>query len=737
LAVHVEAILDLLGEDPRREGLQKTPMRVAKALRFLTSGMTQDLDKILNAAVFNENHDEMVIVRNIDLFSLCEHHMLPFFGKAHIAYLPAGKVIGLSKLGRISDLYSRRLQVQERLTKQIASAMMDAVSPRGVGVVIEATHMCMSMRGVQKSTATTITSCMLGEFRDDPKTRNEFVSLLGMPGLIPGSSPLEAAARVDRSGRDFRADECFSPTKNAAQIKLRSEPGPTPCRVDHVPESMAHGVTAPSESGDTAAPTARVATIALFKEDMKFSSGHFTIFSNTERERLHGHNFSVQVEFTAPVRQDGMVQDYNAYKRAVRAICAELDEYVLLPAFSQHLKLKTTGDNGQASTVCVEFGAGGPADVFRFPTGDVRILPLSNITLEELSRHFVDKLLADHSAQLRAEEIREISVRISSGPGQSAKFTSSLTRPRTPLRPSPFLSPGGACGFHGGANNARQVLKSVVNPRPQTIALDAVAARRRQHTQATRLRSVAIITGASSGIGLATASRFLRDGQWDEVHNISRRPCALHGVTNHAVDLNELRSLAQACAPLVDSLKHRASRVCLVHNAAAHPSDRLDPSGGEGRVQVDGMMEALQLNVIAPTVLTQLFLPFMATGSSVLFIGSTLSEMGVAGKMSYVASKHAIVGVMRAATQDLFSTGIHTACICPGFTATPMLHQALDHSSDGDVVRRSATLRSIESMVSFGRLIEPAEIADVIATLAASPALNGAVLHCNLGQRQS
>ncbi len=171
--------IELLGEDPAREGLRNTPARIARSLRFLTSGYRMDLDTILNGAIFEEPYDEMVIVKNIDFYSLCEHHLLPFSGKAHIAYLPSGKIIGLSKLPRIVDMFARRLQVQERMTQQIADTINDAIRPLGVGVVLEGFHLCMAMRGVQKQNAWATTSAMLGVFRDDRGTRTEFMNLIG------------------------------------------------------------------------------------------------------------------------------------------------------------------------------------------------------------------------------------------------------------------------------------------------------------------------------------------------------------------------------------------------------------------------------------------------------------------------------------------------------------------------------------------------------------------------------
>src|SRR5574339_1024544 len=185
----VRRLLAEIGEDPDREGLLDTPKRVERAMRFLTSGYDADIDKVLNNALFTVDYSEMVIVKDIDFYSLCEHHLLPFFGKCHVAYIPSTRVIGLSKIPRLVDVFARRLQIQERLTNQIAQTILETIDPLGVAVVCEGTHLCMSMRGVEKQNSFAVTSAMLGSFRDNARTRMEFLELIKHKGELPTGAP--------------------------------------------------------------------------------------------------------------------------------------------------------------------------------------------------------------------------------------------------------------------------------------------------------------------------------------------------------------------------------------------------------------------------------------------------------------------------------------------------------------------------------------------------------------------
>ena len=189
----IRRLLAELGEDPGREGLVRTPVRVEKALKFLTSGYGADIDSILSGALFTVDYSEMVIVKDIDFYSLCEHHLLPFFGKCHVAYIPRGRVIGLSKIPRLVDVFARRLQIQERMTNQIAQTLLEKIDPLGVAVVCEGTHLCMSMRGVEKQNSFAVTSAMLGIFRDNERTRMEFLELIKHRSDVPSGVPAEAA----------------------------------------------------------------------------------------------------------------------------------------------------------------------------------------------------------------------------------------------------------------------------------------------------------------------------------------------------------------------------------------------------------------------------------------------------------------------------------------------------------------------------------------------------------------
>jgi GTP cyclohydrolase IA len=199
----IKRLLAEVGEDPAREGLVNTPKRVEQALKFLTSGYQSDVDTVINNALFTVDYSEMVIVKDIDFYSLCEHHLLPFFGKCHVAYVPSNKVIGLSKIPRLVEVFSRRLQVQERLTNQIANTILEKIDPLGVAVVMEATHLCMSMRGVQKQNSLALTSAMLGVFRKNARTRMEFLELIRLRSGVPGSSSavdLACVADDERAG---------------------------------------------------------------------------------------------------------------------------------------------------------------------------------------------------------------------------------------------------------------------------------------------------------------------------------------------------------------------------------------------------------------------------------------------------------------------------------------------------------------------------------------------------------
>jgi len=429
----VRMLLESLGEDPNREGLLKTPKRHAKAMRFFTQGYEQDLDVVLNNAIFSEDSDEMVMLRNIEIFSMCEHHLVPFHGRAHIAYLPRGKVVGLSKLVRVAEMYSRRFQVQERLTKQIATALNDKLAPHGVGVVIECVHLCMAMRGVQKPHSTTVTSCMLGDFKNDPRTRNEFLHLVrsAPSGPPPGAAVAEHVART--GAKLFEASGVHIERTHAGADMFDNLLG------GHSPNSMrplakdhrALGVAMAMGAGDygSAAPPevkaaavsmppedVRYSTIEIGKEDMKFSAAHFTVFSAKERERLHGHTHAVKVQFTGLVGSDGMVANYAILKKRVRELCALWDETFLVPGQSPHVQVVQEGGRVKITHNGV---------MQDLPADDCRILPVRNVTVEELSHLLLQNIVGEKGGWCNEQGILRVQAQVSSdgGRGQWASST--------------------------------------------------------------------------------------------------------------------------------------------------------------------------------------------------------------------------------------------------------------------------------------------------------------------------
>jgi GTP cyclohydrolase I len=524
----VRVLISELGEDESREGLLKTPKRYAKAMRFFTQGYQQDVDVVLNNAIFTEDSDEMVLVRNIEIFSLCEHHLVPFYGRCHIAYLPRGKVVGLSKLARIAELFSRRLQVQERLTKQIATTLMDKLDAAGVGVVLECKHMCMGSRGVQKPHAETVTSAMLGEFKTNESTRGEFLHLArstytpapeyaenmyrsgnprmfvtGRPGeggddgddgvvvhvertaegnklydeLLGGHSPFGLNPKETLQPNDSlrhrplgqailegAVDTAWDSSGDSLGVAMRNgvgqakvKPqwmGPGGVRVfdaqargissrklafmDDVDDHRDDGAAAHGSGGSSGSsrasrlggagkgngdgsPPVQYSTIELGKEDMKFSAAHYTVFSSTERERLHGHTHAVRVTLTGPVSAEGMVADYGIFKRLVREQCDAWDERYLIPERSPHVVVER--DGGQ-----IKVTHGGTTHAI--PDFDCLVLPVTNVTLEELSRVFLEKLVGgggggETGGPIDQFGIVSVTVKISSdgGRGQWASST--------------------------------------------------------------------------------------------------------------------------------------------------------------------------------------------------------------------------------------------------------------------------------------------------------------------------
>eukprot|EP00750_Incisomonas_marina_P015783 INCI18638.1.p1 GENE.INCI18638.1~~INCI18638.1.p1 ORF type:complete len:823 (+),score=107.91 INCI18638.1:148-2616(+) len=753
LQYHMREVLRHLGEDPAREGLLKTPLRVAKSLQFLTSGMESSggcAQTALGDAVFAETlSDEMVLVRDIEVHSLCEHHMLPFMGRVHIAYIPDGRVLGLSKLARVTEVFARRLQVQERLTAQIADALMtsSSLAPRGVAVVMECTHMCMVMRGVEKAAATTFSSCMRGEFESNSTLRSELLSMIAMPALATRGASLS-----HDSVRSCHTSPAAS-SGGASNLHIQERPMVSPSQWESSTAAQF------DEAGDEV-------KISLGKEDMKFSAGHFTIFDGARRERLHGHNFAVSAEIigrhpnSAGGGRDGLVVDYGKLKRTLRDLCDEWDETMLLPTESPHLRVSAVSGTDRVRVVFGEGAAsrdenGHDEDELVFASSDVVCLPVPNITGEALSYLLLSRFLERRGDELAGAGVEKVRIGVSSGPGQTVSSSMKLRRRRVSGERAGNTSDSGVRRY--GTQAWSSFSSPVSHGQSSQRCFQHVrgnAQRSRQYgscSMSTNTQSeeanvgvgTAIVTGASSGIGRAVAEKFAREG-W-EVHNISRRPLNnVCGVINHLTDVGDERMLRETAAAIVTQLRADAGSTCsaanprvsVIHCAGVHANDSLQ-SVGTTEEGLSEMMRTLRVNVAAPALLSSALLPIMGEGSSVVYVSSTLGEIGVAGRLSYTASKHAVVGLMRASVQDLFGSGIHCACVCPGFTDTPMLDDALEVQMGLEGDELGAVRKAIEGMCSFGRLVQPHEIADLVAFVAENPALNGAVLHANLGQRQS
>eukprot|EP01080_Neovahlkampfia_damariscottae_P001313 gene1313-11396_t len=371
------------------------------------------------------------------------------------------------------------------------------------------------------------------------------------------------------------------------------------------------------------------ATINISKEDIKFSSGHFTIFSKTSREPLHGHNFKVSMNLTGEVNSNGMINNYQIFKKKLRNICKEFDEKFLIPKNSSFLNIKEN-----EKEIFVNF----QNEEIKFPKNDVLILPLRNITGEELSSHIASLMKNELDQE---EEISRITISVSSGDGQSV--SSSIDIP----------------------------VKFKQNDELKESSCD---------------EKYLVITGGSSGIGKSTIQKFQSKGY--RIINLSRRKCDIENVENIQIDLSSLEDIEKLDLKI-------SGKICFVHSSGSHPTDSIF------KFDAMTMNSTMNINVTSAAIITSKLLPKMTKGSSVIYIGSTLSEKAVPNQLSYVTAKHAVIGLMRATTQDLLGKGIHTVCICPGFTDSEMLEEAKSNEK---------FQQFIKEFVSFGRLIQPEEM---------------------------
>ena len=653
--------------------------------------MHQDIDELLNKAIFKENHNEMVIVKNLDFFSMCEHHMLPFYGKVHIGYIPNNDVIGLSKLGRLTNLFSRRLQVQERITTQISETLMDKLKCKGVGVIIEASHMCMSMRGVEKVNAYTITKSMLGNFKNKD-IENNFINSLNINNI---SLPISNAN---------------IPNNNNFELVN-----------DNINEK----------------------TIEIIKEDIKISGGHFTIFNRNNRERLHGHNFKVNMKIKYNPENKKFF-NYNILKKTLREVCSKYDEYVLIPMKSKYLKYNIINKNNK-KYINLFFNE----DEFLLPYNDVKLLNIENTTLEDLSQ-FIHSEIVNHKSIKNLDFINSISIEIENN-GQKSSINKKLNNNyknnskrhySTLIDRSPCSKKGcssrsvinGLCEFHNSSID-RKIDINKIKTIPGAFSCKSFRNKilsnlnknkNEKSDENNKEKDLVIITGASSGIGYQLFNKINKKDETN-IFTISRREFDENRNNHFQIDLSETKQLTynRHFINMIDCIKKlNPNRISLINNAGVHFGDNIFD------LDYNEMMKCYNVNVFSPIILIKNILPFMNTNSSIINIGSTFSEYGASNNFSYITSKHSLAGITKSLIYDLdekkINKKIHSVCICPGSTDTPMHHRA----------NKGSNLESsdeIKNKYSIKRILTPQEVSDLIYFAMNNQSLNGSIIHTNLG----